>query len=106
MVFLVLDLEEVPVDQVVEEGLGDGFVLMQGGELEGSYPNVRACYAGQDCPGQFVFSQNLFPSSNDCKAATGCWDPECMHGFADDIFPKHRSECDPSVASTGIGSSP
>ena len=55
LVFLVLDFGEMPVDQVVEEGLSDGDVLMEGCVLEGAHPDVRAGDAVRIAPG------NSFP---------------------------------------------
>ena len=100
-VFLHLDRWEVPIDQVVEECLGDCLVLMEGCEFEGSHPQMRAGDAGQDCTGQFVFPVHRFPGRDDRQAARG-GDFEGMHGFADDVFPEHRSEGGPPVSTPRV----
>ncbi len=70
-VFLFPDLGEVTINEVVEEGLRHCLVLVKGGELEGSHPNVRASGAGKDGSGQFGFTVHTLSRRND-RQASGC----------------------------------
>ena len=87
---------------IIEQGL-QRFGVAAGGEiLERSHADMAGGHAGQDCAGQFAFTQDGFACGHGGQRAGG-GNAKGKHCFGQQIFAQDRPQPCPPIAPAGIG---